>query len=131
MKAPPTLKLGREASGTYIAIAIDVDAPYGSLPFLSPIVHWIQPGLNPNDLGELESDSPCVVDWLAPAPPPFSAPHRYIIVVYQQPANMDVSKWNTKFVKPVSIASRIRWSLDDFASQAGLEEMIAASYFCN
>ena len=108
-----------------------MDAPYGSVPLLSPIVHWIQPGLKPNNLGELESDSSSVVDWLAPGPPPFSAPHRYIVVVYQQPANTDVSKWSSKFVKPVSISSRIRWSLDDFARQAGLDKMIAANYFCS
>ena len=131
MKSPPTLKIVGEMPRLCIAIAVDVDAPYVSVPLLSPIVHWIQPGLKPNDAGVLQFETPCVVDWLAPTPPPFSGPHRYVVILYQQAGDFDVSKWNSKFVKPVSILSRIRWNIDEFAKQAELHKAIAANYFCN
>ena len=130
MQAPPKLKLAGEASGPYIAIAVDVDAPYVSVPFVSPLVHWIQPGLKVNDAGTLEHETSSVVDWLAPSPAPFSGGHRYLVVLYQQPTDFDISRWNATFVKPVSTWSRLRWDLDDFAKKAGLDVMIAASYFC-
>ena len=140
VQAPPTLILtGKDTSSCpesapYIAIAIDIDAPYVSAPFLSPIVHWIQPTLNlkpniPTTNNKLESETGPVVNWLTPIPPPFSGPHRYIVMLYQQPANFDITHWDAQFVEPVSIPKRIRWSLDDFIKQAGLKDMLAANYF--
>ena len=130
MKDPPGLQFTGEASGIYIAVAIDVDAPYVSAPFLSPIVHWIQPGLRLED-NTLKADDACIVDWLAPVPPPFSGPHRYVVILYEQPPDFDAKPWESKFTKPVGIPSRCRWNLDQFVEEAGLTSMWAANYFCN
>ncbi|KAK9644464.1 hypothetical protein HCH54_006897 [Aspergillus fumigatus] len=36
------------SSGTYIVISLDIDAPFPSLGFLGPILHWIHPGFKPS-----------------------------------------------------------------------------------
>ena len=132
MKDAPRLQLTGEASGVYIAIAIDVDAPYVSTQILSPIVHWIQPGLYLNDnTNILKPDDACIVNWLASVPPPFSGPHRYVVILYQQPADFAVGTWESEFAKPVSIPSRCRWNVDQFVKEADLISMCAAKHFRN
>lgn len=110
---PTTTPNTSPSSTLYIAIAIDLDASYTSVPLLSPLLLWLQPDLKANKCGILESATSGLVDWLPPGPLLFHEPHRYVVIVYQQLMKFDVAKWSEHFVKPVGLASHIQWSLDD------------------
>ncbi|KAM0558228.1 hypothetical protein ACHAPJ_004913 [Fusarium lateritium] len=127
--ATPQLNLISGEPGTYIAVSLDPDAPVVSIPFLSPIMHWIHPNLESHGVGILKENTPSLVDWLAPTPPPFSGPHRYMFVVYKQPSTWDNEQWKARFTKPMGVWKRTNWHLEKFVKEAGLEDPVAASYF--
>lgn len=97
---------------------------------MSPIVHWIQASLNSSASGSLESQATPIIEWLAPTPPPLSGAHRYLFMLYEQPAAFDQAKWEEKY-KGVSVMGRTRFDVDGFVSEAGLKDMVAATYFEN
>ncbi|QIW95457.1 hypothetical protein AMS68_000975 [Peltaster fructicola] len=126
---PPSLKYVGGSSEQYIAIMIDVDAPYESFSILSPILHWVQTGLTAGPDGTLTSSVTTTADWVQPAPPPGAGPHKYIVVLYPQPVGFDASKWSNYITQPMSLTKRIRFDLAGFVAAAGLGEPLAASYF--
>jgi len=124
------------APGTYMVINVDLDGPFPSFNVLSPIMHWIQPGLQPQtaDGGVtklLASDTPWIVDYAPPGPPPGSAVHRYLFLLYQQPAELDPKKLAPPGGKGVGHLSRIRYDLGAFEKKIGLGPVLAANYFCS
>ncbi|KAF5671387.1 protease inhibitor (Tfs1) [Fusarium denticulatum] len=127
--ATPQLNLINGESGTCIAVCLDLDAPIVSIPFLSPILHWMQPNLEFHGGRIFKENTPCLVDWLAPIPPSFSGPHRFMFVFYKQPSTWDNEHWKAYFTEPMGVWKRVNWDLDKFAEEAGLRDPIAASYF--
>lgn len=91
----PELAFSSSASAdSYLVIALDLDAPFPSFGILGPILHWIQPGLKPERTADgratlTASGTPFVANYIGPAPPPGSAAHRYIFLLYEQPAGFD------------------------------------------
>ena len=117
-----------------MVINVDLDAPFPSFNVLSPILHWIQPGLQPQaaDGGVtklLASDTPWMVDYAGPGPPPGSAVHRYLFLLYEQPAEFDPKKSAPPEGKSVGPWSRIRYDLGAFEKKIGLGLVLAANYF--
>nr|POF03444.1 protein d1 [Quercus suber] len=130
----PTLAVNSAGTGPYIAICLDIDAPFPSLPVLGPILHWIQPGLIPSTGADgsktlTAPGVPFVADYIGPAPPPGSGPHRYVFFLYDQPADFDAKKWAPAGGKPLATYKRMRYSLADFEKEAKLGSVIAANYF--
>jgi len=117
-------------SATYIVVALDLDAPFPSFGPLGPILHWIQPGfkLSPNAT-TLTSDQPFVANYIGPAPPPVSAPHRYSFFLFEQPDDFDGKKHAPADGKPLSNWHRMRYNLDSWQNEAKLGEPLAANYF--
>ncbi|ODM16091.1 hypothetical protein SI65_08525 [Aspergillus cristatus] len=70
-----------------------IDAPFPSLPILGPILHWIQPDIQVQQIASpstsasstLKMTAPFVANYIGPALPPGSAPHRYVFLLYEQP----------------------------------------------
>lgn len=56
-------------------LALDLDAPFPSLPVLGPILHGIQPGLTAGASGDLTTSTPPVAGYIGPAPPPRKSCH--------------------------------------------------------
>ena len=111
---------------------------------LSPILHWIQAGLVPqllqNGSFNLVADADAagthlICNWLEPAPPPGADPHRYLVLLYEQPFGFDAARLAGKLQGKggeVGMGKRVRWELGAFEKDAGLGSVIAASYFlCN
>lgn len=96
---------------------------------MSPILHWVQAGLTKKEGSEvLTSTTPVLAGWYPPGPPPGAAPHRYVFLLYEQPANFD----STKFApagKEIPIRSRVRYDLTKFEKEAGLGPILAANYY--
>lgn len=114
----------------YLVVALDMDAPFPSFDVLGPILHWIQHDLSIDESGVLRTTSPWIADYIGPAPPPGSAPHRYCFFVYKQPANFAPEKFASQGLG-VKLAAwkRMRSDLDTFEKEAGLEKVFACNYF--
>lgn len=124
-------------SARYIVVSMDFDAPYPSLPFFGPVLHWIQPNLVPSSSTsadgtvrlEIEQDAACIANYLSPNPPPGSAPHRYGFYLYAQPAGFETARWAPKDGEKMGNLVRIRYGLDEWEREAGLGPILAANYF--
>jgi len=118
-------------SGPYLVIGLDIDAPFPSFQVLGPILHWIQSGLTPGADGSLTSSEPFTANFIGASPPPGSGPHRYVFLLYEQPAD-----WESLHKKhapangaPLPNMKRMRYDLDAFAKEARLGPVLAVNYF--
>ncbi|KZZ89407.1 Phosphatidylethanolamine-binding protein PEBP [Moelleriella libera RCEF 2490] len=118
-----------DPSATYMVVALDIDAPFPSFTVLGPILHWIQPGFKVGPNSSLTSSEPFVANYIGPAPPPGSAPHRYCFFLFEQPKDFDGSKHAPAGGKPLSNWYRMRYDLDVWQKTAKLGEPLAANYF--
>ena len=113
-----------------MVIGVDIDAPFPSFGVLGPILHWIQPGLESSQTGELtSSDTPFVVNYIGPAPPPGSPSHRYVFLLYEQPADFDGKKYAPANGAKLGNWQRMRYDLGAFEKKVGLGPVLAANYF--
>ena len=132
---PPKLAFNPKASTeSYLVICLDIDAPFQSLPVLSPLLHWIQPGLKPERTVDgnaklTASDTPFVANYFGPSPPPGSGAHRYVFLLYEQPAGFDGKKYAPAGGAKMGPWPRMRYDLGAFESGAKLGPVIAANYF--
>ena len=115
-------------------VALDIDAPFPSWAGLGPIQHWIQSGLrveqDSSDTKNLKATNvPFIADYIGPAPPPGSAPHRYVFFLYNEPADFDVKKHAPPEGKHVGNFKRMWYKLETFEREANLGPIIAANYF--
>ncbi|KAL3450121.1 phosphatidylethanolamine-binding protein [Aspergillus insuetus] len=143
--APTTTPL---QPGPYTLIAIDIDAPYTAFNALSPIVHWIQTGfvvpepeleqsqnaspeLSIQEI-ELKSTDPVIAPWLPAHPPPGTAPHRYVFMLYKQTAGVGIPEPQKLKGRPRSRLGRMRFDVQGMMEELGLGEIVAGNYFvCN
>jgi len=122
-------------TGAYVMLNVDLDAPFPSFAFLAPIMHWLQSDLtlsSTKDEGGFATlsapeDSKVSVDWAGPGPPPGSAPHRYVFMLYEQPEGFDSEKLG--LVEGAGIRARMRFDLDGFEKKAGLGKAVAGNWF--
>ena len=114
----------------YLAIGLDLDAPFPPWwTSLGPVLHWIQPGFKAGPDGKLVSSEPYIADYIGPAPPPGSIPHRYSFFLYEQPADFDIKKYAPPPGKKVGAWNRMRFSLDNWEKEAKLGPVVAFNYF--
>jgi len=127
-QSPPELYLP-SSTGTYLVICLDLDAPFRLFPFMSPINHWVQSGLKADASGQLVSEEPCIAHFGPPGPPPGAAPHRYVFLLYDEPADFDVKKHAPASGKKVGIPKRMRFDLGAFEKELKLGPIVALNYF--
>jgi hypothetical protein len=142
----PSLSLSssliKDPATKYIAIALDLDAPFPSWPSLSPILHGIQTDLvasaAPDTDGcvKLEAGSVApVVSYVSPAPPPLSAPHRYVVMIWKQPEGMDAEGVRKALGLPQEVSrwARVRWEAEAAEKKMGLgpEPLAGNSFVAN
>ncbi|KAI2607236.1 putative protease inhibitor [Hypoxylon fragiforme] len=128
-QSPPELTFAPlSPEKTYLATSVDIDAPFASFAFLSPILHWVQPGLQApttTTTTTLQSKAPVVASYAPPGPPPGSAPHRYIFLLYEQPAGFE--GWGGG--KPVARSQRMRFAYDAWVREVQLGPVLAVNFF--
>ncbi|KAJ5941327.1 hypothetical protein N7516_001495 [Penicillium verrucosum] len=130
---PPKLSFaGANPTSTYLVVSLDTDAPFPSFGILGPILHWIQSDIKVTSEGVLVSDAPFIANYIGPAPPPMSAPHRYMFFLYEQPAGFDLTAHAPAAGKKFGNSNRIRYDLDAWAESIKLGPLVAFNYFtCN
>jgi phosphatidylethanolamine-binding protein (PEBP) family uncharacterized protein len=116
-----------------MVICLDPDAPHPSAGFLGPVLHWLQTGLVQAADGSnrfvVSASEPFISDYAPPGPPPFSPPHRYCFLLYEQPEGFDVRKHILADGAKMGVWARMWYSLDEWERTAGLGEVVAANYF--
>lgn len=68
----------------------------------------------------------------AAGPPPGSSPHRYLILLYEQPEGLAEGggkKFAPKEGKEMGLGQRVRTSLDEWVVKLGLGEPVAVNFF--
>ena len=65
---------------SFVLIMLDPDAPAPENASVANVLHFLAPGLhlsgNPSIYAPLKNSTPALADYLSPAPPSSSAPHR-------------------------------------------------------
>ena len=128
-------------SKKYILITLDLDAPAPALSsLLSPILHFLESDLiatgNPDLEGYIKLKSatqcPAAIDYRAPNPPAFSAAHRYIFLVFEQPPDLDGKMIRKLLHFPedgdVGLWPRVRWDQDGCETKLQLGEVLGGNY---
>ncbi|KAI0126699.1 phosphatidylethanolamine-binding protein [Xylariales sp. AK1849] len=129
-QSPPEISWpGASETSTYLIVALDLDAPFPSFGVLGPILHWIQPGVTAAASKVLTSSGPFVANYIGPAPPPGSSPHRYTFFLYEQPEGFDGSKWAPPKGQTLPNTKRMWYNLDAWEKTAHLGKPLAVGYF--
>ncbi|MCJ1365556.1 hypothetical protein MMC16_004680 [Acarospora aff. strigata] len=120
----PSVAATSALSGTYLLTIVDPDAPTPQNPNRSEIIHLLQPSVSFAQTGPFAAmfSAPAIVPYARPMPPPVSDAHRYVALLFAQPAN---------FTLPAGFnaTNRMNFNLTNFAAQARLGTPIAANYF--
>ncbi|KAH8677543.1 phosphatidylethanolamine-binding protein [Xylariales sp. PMI_506] len=131
-QSPPEISWpGASETTTYQLVAMDLDAPFPSFGVLGPILHWIQPGVKaaPSTKVLSPAGQPFVANYIGPAPPPGSSPHRYTFFLYEQPDGFDPSQHAPPDGKNLPNTKRMFFDLDKWEKTAGLGQPVATGYF--
>ncbi|GAT31047.1 citrate synthase [Aspergillus luchuensis] len=131
---PPRMSFPRlKGNGTYMIVCLDLDAPFPSCRVLGPKCHWIQSGLEPimseNGHFFLRVAAPFIANYVGPNPLPGSSPHRYLFILYEQPAGFEITRSSPTGGKKMGAWSRLRFDLDGWAREIGLGPVVGANYF--
>ncbi|KAL1944310.1 hypothetical protein VTO73DRAFT_3495 [Trametes versicolor] len=117
------------AQQTFVLAMVDPDAPTPQSPTVAQIRHLLAPGIQANGSlaagAALVNNTPAISDFLRPTPPAGSDPHRYILLLFVQPANFTTVA--SQFVNASTPISNFNISL--FAEQVGLGSPIAGNFF--
>ncbi|KAH6661632.1 putative protease inhibitor [Halenospora varia] len=127
-KSAPELSFNG-ATGTYIVLGIDLDVPFPSFSVLGN-----QPGLKPQPAADgttslVAGDAPFISDYAGPGPPPLSAPHRYVFLLYDHPDGFDSVKFAPPDGKKMGMRPRMKYDLRAFGTAAKLGPVVACNYF--
>ncbi|KAJ5443169.1 hypothetical protein N7445_004282 [Penicillium cf. griseofulvum] len=123
---------GANPTSTYLVVSLDIDAPFPAFGILSPILHWIQSDMKVTSDATLESNAPFIANYIGPAPPSISAPHRYLFFLYEQPEDFDLTAYAPAGGKNLGNLSRMRYDFDAWAEEIKLGPPVAFNYFtCN
>jgi phosphatidylethanolamine-binding protein len=109
---------------------LDPDAPSPSYPFLGPVLHWLwtdltssSPSTAKPNLFPLTSTTTPLSSYLPPGPPPFTKPHRYAFLLYEQPEGFDVEKFRKEGKVPEARFARVRWDVAGFEKAGELRDV--------
>ncbi|KAI0205059.1 PEBP-like protein [Astrocystis sublimbata] len=137
----PTLSLASSAikagaDTKYLAISVDLDAPFPSWPFLGPILHGLHIDLVPgpadgDGFAPLQGPSDWLASYLPPGPPKPSAAHRYVFLVFEQPKELDAAKVRSLLglAEEVGLTGRLWWKQEECEQKLGLGPLVAANYW--
>jgi phosphatidylethanolamine-binding protein len=134
-KTTPKLTLDTPTD-IYVIICIDLDAPFTSLPFLSPVLHWLQGGVGASKSASQQSNAEleflgksCVAEYVGAGPPPGAAPHHYVFLLYEQPEDFDVKKLGHMAESGAfPIRKRARYDFEGLIRDAKLGTPVAANW---
>ncbi|KAF5329805.1 hypothetical protein D9619_009404 [Psilocybe cf. subviscida] len=120
---------GTDANATYTMVMTDPDAPSRQDPKWGQFRHWVLPGLKLPAGGSLQAQKtkPAATPYMGPAPPPGSGFHRYIFLLFQEPAG-GLSLPTDATESSGGEKSRPKWNAMTFAERNQLK-LVGATFF--
>ncbi|KAF9009126.1 PEBP-like protein [Hymenopellis radicata] len=120
----PTFSLsgGHFGEGPFVVAAVDPDAPSPQNTSLASVRHFLGGNFTPLDDAFLANSTSAVSEWVQPAPPAGSDPHRYVFLVFNQPEG-----FNDQTLVNAS-TSILGFNISSFAEEVGLGDPIAGTY---
>lgn len=79
--------------------------------------------------GKLKSNEDALVPWLPAGPPPASAPHRYIFILYAQKPDSNIPEEVKRTWRVKGTLQRMRFDHDRLVGELGLGEVVGVNYF--
>ena len=98
----------------YTVMMLDGDAPYPKRNTSSPFLHFLQTNIPGNDI----SRGNILIPYLAAKPPTDSAPHNYVITIFQQ----------SKIINADLPTSRERYNWNRFIQMYGLDAIYSLQF---
>ncbi|KAH9482771.1 OV-16 antigen [Psilocybe cubensis] len=128
---PPDLTLvtttsDSNSSAMFVVVIVDPDAPTPQNPNVSEFLHFLGGDFTAGSTsGLLSNNSPALAEFFPPTPPVGSDPHRYVLLVFDQPDSFDVN--GPTLVNATT--PRTNFSISDFAQAINLGDAIAGNFF--
>ncbi|KAK1231825.1 hypothetical protein PQX77_005039 [Marasmius sp. AFHP31] len=110
----------------YVLAIVDPDAPTPQNTSISQFRHFLGGGFRvDNSTSELKNTTAALSDFTPPTPPDGSDPHRYVVVVFNQPTDFD-----TVAQRLVNASTpRTNFNLTTFSRDVGMGNPIAGNFF--
>ncbi|PFH49637.1 hypothetical protein AMATHDRAFT_76088 [Amanita thiersii Skay4041] len=124
---PPSYEaVGTDFTGPFVIAAVDPDAPTPQEPTSAQIRHFLGGnffGRSVRDGVEvLRNSTPAISEFLQPTPPAGSDAHRYVFLLFRQPATFnDQTEITTQ--SPISL-----FNISQFAADVGLGDPIGGTF---
>jgi len=90
-----------------VVVMIDPDAPTPQNKTFSQVRHFVGANFEVDAVGRLTNSTPAVSDFVAPAPPALSSPHRYVVANKRRKS---LTKWIQLYTPGVCSTGRFRRS---------------------
>jgi len=120
---PPTFRVvGVNSNGPFVVATVDPDAPTPQDPTSAQIRHFLGGNFRANGEGLLTNSTPAISNFLQPTPPAGSDAHRYIFLLFEQPAGFN----QQTVVTPTTSISL--FNISAFAQEVGLGNPIAGTF---
>nr|CAD7394092.1 unnamed protein product [Timema cristinae] len=127
VKDQPTVLFPAEPEATYTLILTDPDVPDREQPVDGEWIHWLVVNIPGRDLalGDI-SKGEVLREYVGAAPPEGSGYHRYAILAYKQPEELD---FNEKKLDKTMAKDRYRFKTRMFVDKYNLKELSAGNFF--
>lgn len=106
----------------YTLAMVDPDAPSRASPTVGQVLHWLVINIPLNRI----SGGRTMAGYRGSGPPEGTGLHRYIFIVYKQPAKIDPEE---AVIGKTSRTGRLNFKIRDYAKKYNLAEPIAVNYY--
>ncbi|KDR83914.1 hypothetical protein GALMADRAFT_55557 [Galerina marginata CBS 339.88] len=111
---------------SFVVALVDPDAPTPQNRSFAEFLHFLGGDFSADmTSGLLSNNSPALMEFTPPAPPAGSDPHRYVLLVFNQPDTFDTDA--PMFIN--ASAPRNNFNVASFAQNVSLGNPIAGNYF--
>lgn len=117
-KKTPVVKYDAVTIDFYTLVMIDLDAPDPHRPVFAQFLHWLVVDIPGNQVSKGKPKK----DYMAPSPPPYSAPHRYVFLVFRQKNYF----FGTTFMEG---KGRSRFSVANMLKELEFTDLVAGNFF--
>ncbi|KAF8812284.1 PEBP-like protein [Phlegmacium glaucopus] len=126
----PKFSLGTSSAALpttpFVLVIVDPDAPTPQAPTLADFLHFLGGGFTVDSTTrQLTNNTAALMEFFPPSPPAGSDPHRYPVLLFNQPSN-----FNTVAPTLVNASTpRTSFNLSSFVQAVKLGDPLAGNYF--
>lgn len=110
-------------SSLYTLCMTDPDAPSRAEPTKREVKHWLVINIPGNKIDQGNT----LAEYRGSGPPKGTGLHRYIFLIYKQPAMIDAK--DEQFISKTTREGRLNFKIRDFAKKYNLKEPVAGNFY--